>query len=92
MAIAAVGTRRSKMYPYLDDAACRGLDPELFYAEGGAAVARAKSVCANCPLRPKCLEWAISREEFGVWGGTTARERAAIRRQRGVRLVPAGVG
>ena len=85
-------TRRSKMYPFLDNAACRGIDPELFYAEGGAAVARAKTVCAQCPLRMKCLEWAIAREEFGVWGGTTARERAAIRRERGVRLVPAAVG
>jgi len=85
-------TRRSKMYPFLDNAACRGIDPELFYAEGGAAVARAKAVCAQCPLRMKCLEWAIAREEFGVWGGTTARERAAIRRERGVRLVPAAVG
>ena len=94
MAMATVlgGSRRSRMYPFLDDAACRGLDPELFYAEGGAAVAKAKSVCAQCPLRPKCLEGAIAREEFGVWGGTTARERAAIRRERGVRLVPAGVG
>jgi WhiB family transcriptional regulator, redox-sensing transcriptional regulator len=92
MAIVVGGTRRSRMYPYLDAAACRGLDPELFYAEGGASVAKAKGICAQCPLRPKCLEWAIAREEFGVWGGTTARERAAIRRERGVRLVPAGVG
>jgi len=67
------------------------LDSELFYAEGGAAVAKAKAICAQCDLRMKCLDWAIAREEFGVWGGTTARERAAIRRERGVRLVPAGV-
>jgi WhiB family redox-sensing transcriptional regulator len=80
------------MYPYLEEAACRGLDPELFYAEGGAAVTKVKGICAGCDIRMKCLEWAIAREEFGVWGGTTARERAQIRRQRGVRLVPAGVG
>jgi WhiB family transcriptional regulator, redox-sensing transcriptional regulator len=92
MATTLGGTRRSRMYPFLEEASCRGLDPELFYAEGGAAVAKAKGVCASCPLRPKCLDWAIAREEFGVWGGTTARERAAIRRERGVRLVPAGVG
>ena len=92
MSVAFGATRRSKMYPFLDDAACRGLDPELFYAEGGAAVAKAKGICAQCDLRVRCLEWAIAREEFGVWGGTTARERAAIRRERGVRLVPAGVG
>lgn len=84
-------TRRSRMFPYLDDAACRGLDPELFYAESGAAIVRAKSLCGQCEVRERCLEWAIRREEFGVWGGTTARERAALRRERGLRLVPAGV-
>jgi WhiB family transcriptional regulator, redox-sensing transcriptional regulator len=92
MTTSVLGTRRSRMYPFLEEAACRGLDPELFYAEGGAAVTRAKGVCGGCDIRAKCLEWAIAREEFGVWGGTTARERAQIRRQRGVRLVPAGVG
>jgi WhiB family redox-sensing transcriptional regulator len=79
------------MFPFLDDAACRGLDPELFYAESGAAISKAKSYCAVCPVRQRCLDWAVTREEFGVWGGTTARERASLRRQRGLRLVPAGV-
>lgn len=84
-------TRRSRMFPYLEDAACRGLDPELFYAESGSTVVKAKAVCGACDCRERCLEWAIRREEFGVWGGTTARERAGIRRERGLRLVPAGV-
>lgn len=87
MPTALLETRRSRMYPYLQGAACEGVDSELFYAEGGQAIARAKAICANCEVRDRCLEWAIKREEFGVWGGTTARERAAIRRQRGVRLV-----
>lgn len=86
-----VETRRQKMFPYLDDAACKGLDPELFYAESGTAIVRAKSLCHQCDVRERCLEWALKREEFGVWGGTTARERASIRREMGVRLVPAGV-
>ena len=85
------GPRRARMFPRLDDAACRGLDPDLFYAESGAAVLRAKTLCSRCPARAACLEWAIKREEFGVWGGLTARERASLRRQRGVRLLPAGV-
>jgi WhiB family redox-sensing transcriptional regulator len=86
-----VDTRRARMFPYLDEAACRGLDPELFYAESGSSIMRAKGFCAACPVQEKCLEWGVRREEFGVWGGTTARERAALRRQRGLRLVPAGV-
>ena len=87
----ATETRRSKMFPYLDQAECRGLDPELFYAESGSAIMRAKAMCSTCSVREACLEWGIKREEFGVWGGTTARERAAIRRERGLRLIPAGV-
>jgi len=79
------------MYPYLDDAACRGIDPELFYAESATAIMNAKTMCAGCDVREECLEWAIRREEFGVWGGTTARERAALRRERGLRLIPSGV-
>lgn len=79
------------MYPFLEQAACRGLDPEMFYAEGAAAIAHAKSLCSMCPVSASCLEWAVRREEFGVWGGTTARERSALRRERGVRLVPASV-
>lgn len=86
-----VDVRRARMFPYLEEAACTGLDPELFYAESGVAIMRAKSFCSGCDVREKCLEWGIKREEFGVWGGTTARERAALRRQRGLRLVPAGV-
>ena len=78
------------MFPFLDGAACLGMDPEMFYAEGSAAIAKVKEVCSDCGVRQRCLEWAVTREEFGVWGGTTARERAAMRRQRGVRLVPAG--
>ena len=84
-------TRRQKMFPYLDDAACTGLDPEIFYAESGSAIVRAKAFCQQCDVRDRCLQWALKREEFGVWGGTTARERASIRREMGVRLVPAGV-
>lgn len=79
------------MFPYLDEAACRGYDSELFYMESAAAIVQAKSLCGRCPVMEGCLEWAVRREEFGVWGGTTARERAAIRRERGLRLTPAGV-
>ena len=85
------GSRRDRMFPYLDDAECRGNDSELFYMESSAAIMKAKQICGRCPVVQECLSWAIRREEFGVWGGTTARERAAIRRERGLRLSPAGV-
>jgi WhiB family transcriptional regulator, redox-sensing transcriptional regulator len=67
--------------------ACRHSDPELFFpvsSAGPAAgqVARAKMVCADCPVKPQCLEFALqSGQDFGVWGGTTESERRAMRRR-----------
>jgi WhiB family redox-sensing transcriptional regulator len=66
-------------------AACRGLDVEVFYpaSEDEADAAEAKAVCADCPVRQTCLEHALAhREREGVWGGTTERERRRIVRQR----------
>lgn len=69
-------------------AACRRADPELFFpfGTGGAAAAqaeRAKQVCAGCPVRTPCLDWALATgQEIGVWGGTAAEERRALRLQR----------
>ena len=71
-----------------DHAACRDTDPELFFPVGNAGPAlhqldRAKQVCAGCPVRTPCLEWALaSGQEAGVWGGTSEDERCALRRMR----------
>ncbi|NNN20854.1 MAG: WhiB family transcriptional regulator [Acidimicrobiales bacterium] len=66
-------------------AACRGLDPDVFYPdpEDDALALEAKGVCEICPVRQACLEYALShREKEGVWGGATERERRRILRQR----------
>ncbi len=68
------------------DAACRGLDPDLFFPVGTAGPAlgqinRAKRVCAGCPVRARCLDWAlVTGQDAGVWGGTSEDERRALRR------------
>lgn len=47
---------------------------------------RAKAVCANCPLKVKCLKTALkNREPEGVWGETTPEERKVLLRQRAKR-------
>jgi WhiB family redox-sensing transcriptional regulator len=64
-------------------AACRGLDPEVFYPVSDEEAEVAKAVCAECAVRQLCLEHALSiREKDGVWGGATERERRRIIRQR----------
>ena len=43
----------------------------------------AKSVCAACPVRAECLDYALRvREPFGIWGGLNETERRALERSR----------
>jgi WhiB family redox-sensing transcriptional regulator len=63
--------------------ACRGVDPDVFYPVSDEAAEAAKAVCATCPVRQPCLEYAlVKRERDGVWGGATERERRRMIRQR----------
>lgn len=58
-------------------AACADSDVRMFFPAGtmgGAAVARATAVCADCPVRAACLDWAIATgQRTGVWGGRLFR-------------------
>ena len=69
-----------------DDAACLGLDPEVFFRTD---TRDAKEACRSCAVRLDCLEHALANgERFGVWGGLSERERRRVRRVR-VRTRPA---
>lgn len=69
-------------------AACArpAVDPQVFFPpEGWAsdiAEAKAKRICAGCPVRDACLGEALAWENplsrYGVFGGLTANERAAF--------------
>ena len=78
-------------------AACRGLDPALFFAERGdtLTVRNARAVCATCPVAAECLEFAIANGETeGMWGGLCGDELRAEKRRRagGVRAkAPANI-
>ena len=61
-------------------AACRGADLEVFFPERGESAEPARQVCAACPVRQPCLDYAITnRITHGIWGGLTERERRALR-------------
>ena len=61
-------------------AACRGIDLEVFFPERGESAEPARQVCAACPVRRPCLDYAIiNRITHGIWGGLTERERRALR-------------
>ncbi|MEV8226883.1 WhiB family transcriptional regulator [Streptomyces sp. NPDC079167] len=69
-------------------AACREEDPDLFFPIGSSGPAlvqaeEAKAVCRTCPVREKCLDWALENaQDSGVWGGMDENERRALKRRR----------
>ncbi|MCP4794234.1 MAG: WhiB family transcriptional regulator [Actinomycetia bacterium] len=66
-------------------AACRGRPSNLFFPERGfgsdVVIRQAKEICGSCTARDQCLEAHMSTKT-GVYGGTTPRERRALRVQR----------
>jgi WhiB family redox-sensing transcriptional regulator len=91
---------RAGLVDPMADAACRFVDPELFFpSQGGGGstaesrVMRAKSVCQACPVRRECLREAIrDGEQYGIWGGLTVQDRRALLKQvKAFRSLPAGV-
>ena len=72
-----------KVGRWTDRAACRGTDTEIFFPANADEEAEALSICATCPVRAQCLDYAVrNRETYGIWGGTTPEQRRRIRRER----------
>jgi len=66
---------------------CRAGDSSVFFPpahferkpERESREARAKTICARCPVREECLSWALAiREPHGVWGGRSESERKQL--------------
>ncbi|MGW4974685.1 WhiB family transcriptional regulator [Streptomyces mirabilis] len=66
---------------------CRA-DPDAYFADG-LRPAQARVLCAGCGYLDVCRAYALGRAQlWGVWGGTTRREREALRRGAGGRAPP----
>jgi WhiB family transcriptional regulator, redox-sensing transcriptional regulator len=67
-------------------AKCVDLPRATFFPSDGVGVEVAKRVCASCPVRSQCLEYALANRVMnGVWGGASERERRRMARRRGAR-------
>jgi hypothetical protein len=67
--------------PKLPNALCRDYEfPDLFFPDGRVSEAKslplAQAICAGCPERKECLEYALNEEiPYGIWAGTTPEMR-----------------
>ncbi|MGI9080126.1 MAG: WhiB family transcriptional regulator [Acidimicrobiales bacterium] len=74
-----------------DKAACKGPQARVFFPpahlerkdEREGRETRAKGICAVCPVRRPCLDYALEiREPHGIWGGLNELERKTLIAQR----------
>jgi WhiB family redox-sensing transcriptional regulator len=72
-------------YPNFADARCREIGIELFFEDDETGkfvdVRKSKGLCSGCPIVSTCLEWALHHEKYGIWGGTTPKERDEMRKK-----------
>lgn len=70
-----------------DRAACKGPQAAVFFPpshverkdEREIRERRAKEICAICPVRRACLDYALAiREPHGIWGGLNEVERKQL--------------
>ncbi|MFN0092936.1 MAG: WhiB family transcriptional regulator [Acidimicrobiales bacterium] len=55
----------------------------LFFSEELGDIAKAKMICAQCPVLADCLEGAMERREpWGVWGGQLFRNGRILAQKR----------
>jgi WhiB family redox-sensing transcriptional regulator len=69
--------------PWAADALCVEYPEVEFFPERGQDSRPAKAVCARCLVRFECRDYAIAEGiKFGIWGGTSERERRSMRSPR----------
>lgn len=79
--------RRPVSLGWMDRGSCRSEGPGLFFGpddewwvERNARVAKAKVVCASCPVTAECDAYAEKiGADHGVWAGRDERERRELR-------------
>lgn len=66
--------------PWMSNAACTEIDPDMWFPEPGGSIQQQQAICADCPVRNLCLEYALRNDiEHGIWGGLSPKHRKKLR-------------
>ena len=60
----------------------------MFFPTRGADLGPARDICAECPAKDACADHGLA-EKYGVWGGTSEKERRRLRRKLATHTSPA---
>jgi WhiB family transcriptional regulator, redox-sensing transcriptional regulator len=68
----------------MEQAACKDVDPDMFFPEQGSKYKTdeaAKAVCGSCAIKFDCLQVALANNYDGVWGGLNTLDRESLKRR-----------
>lgn len=72
---------------WVKDAICPQTSVDAFFPESGECSDLASLVCAECPVRRECLQYALDNDEpHGIWGGYGRKARVRLMRGEKVEL------
>ena len=66
---------------WMENAKCKGRTDIHWFPERseGHLVAGVKRFCSDCPVRKRCLRWALDNNiPYGVWGGKSSTDRKML--------------
>jgi WhiB family transcriptional regulator, redox-sensing transcriptional regulator len=63
------------------DAACSGKGPARWFPTRTGDPGLGRAVCATCPVRVDCLEYALGADVLGFWAGSSRQQRDDARRR-----------
>lgn len=82
---------------WFTDAACIGLDPNIFFPSKHDAAGRKKAleICAGCSVVDDCRDYALELAQVfdtqGIFGGTSYKQRAIMLRKQNLSTRRLGV-
>jgi hypothetical protein len=65
------------------EASCKGSTLNFYSKRVNKSI---MSICATCPSKEPCYDYALRNEEYGYWGGSTERQRNKERMRLGIKL------
>ena len=69
------------LHAWMDQAACRGYDPEWWFADSSKPTDRddAMKICQHCTVKTECAVLGTQYTD-GIWGGLTPQQRTRTRK------------
>lgn len=61
-----------------EEALCKGQDTSKFFSDVSKTSNEYKEFCHSCPVESECLEFALIYNMYGIWGGTSDKERGKL--------------